>query len=280
MKRIYVVPMLLVGVFAVSMAMSASAMAVEEVCVKATGNNTGLFMKRASEVPDKCEEELVASDGEFELITFLLAGFLESGGTAWKTEEISATGELTFEDNKAPIVGKMAVLCTATLDGLILGTSEPSHVQFELVLENSTEISSTPLTGTPLLCENVANCGEAEVWPVHLQWLGEIELFEEDNTQIFVLLLLGDVNGNPGWEVKCPLLTDECVSEAEGGIVELKNGSGGAVEAEFKESLTLSAGLLNAVCGGTRTDSGVVTSDKAGMIKTALGGSLTLSSLE
>jgi hypothetical protein len=210
-------------------------------------------------------------------VTFLLAGFLEAGGTSWNEEEVNTTGELVFEDNKAPIVGRVAIKCSGTLMGLILGRAEPSHVMIESVLDLSgNAISSTQLSGTSLSCANVANCGTAEVWPAHLPWLGEIELMIEGSEEFFAILLSSGGNGNPGGEIKCPLLTDECTAET--GIAKLENLTGGVVDAIFGEEFTLLAELPLATCSASGAASGVVAGE--GTTTTALGGALTVSSLE
>jgi hypothetical protein len=210
-------------------------------------------------------------------VTFLLAGFLEAGGTSWKEEEANTTGELVLEDNKAPIVGRAAVKCSGTLMGLILGASEPSHVMIESVLDLSNNmISSTELSGTSLSCANVANCGTAEVWPTHLPWLGEIELMIDGSEEFFAILLSSGGNGNPGWEVKCPLLTDTCTNET--GIAKLENLEGGVVDGIFSKAFTELAEIPFATCSASGAASGVVEGE--GTTTTALGGALTVSSLE
>jgi hypothetical protein len=275
MKRIYVLPILLVGVFAASMLMSTSAMAATEECIEVKG--VGLFMKSGARLPDLCEEELLASDGNFELFTFLLAGLLNGGNTELGEKELATTGELLLEDTKVPLLGKAKVLCSWILDFLSLPATEPSHLEVLKVLNLAGTEIGTPLVGTALECENQENCGTPLIWYVGLPWLIELELLLQDNTEIFVGLLTKTGGGTLGWEVECMSLglTDECTLTES--VFGQKNVAGG-VEVEFSEALTELAGLSLANCSQGGTAIGIVSG--TGTTTLVGGGALTISSLE
>lgn len=284
MKRIYLVSMLLVGAFAASMLMSTSAMAATEECVemiKPNGSTAfiGLWMKSAGRLPDLCEENLAASDGAFELFTFLLAGFLNSGGESLPESNINTSGELELEDNKVPLVGKADVLCSGVLHGLILGSTEPSHLEILSVLSlGGTAINTKALEEAGLECTNIANCPTPLVWAVHLPWLLELELLEDDVLSIFVYLFLSSGAGNPGWEVNCMGngTSDECTEEE--AVAEAKNVTGGEVEGTFSEAGTELDGEKPGTCtlGGAKSGEVLGT----GLTKLEGTGTLTVSSLE
>jgi hypothetical protein len=214
-------------------------------------------------------------------VTFLLAGFLTTGGVSQPEGAISTTGELLLEDNKVPLLGHATILCSGILHGLILGATEPSHIEILSVLSlGNVAINTTPLVEEGLLCTNQANCPEPLVWAVHLPWLGELELVVDGTEEFFSVLILNSGAGNPGWEVNCmgASLTDTC--EAAEGIAKQTNVAGG-VEGEFSEAFTLLAGLPLATCSLGGIGSGVVASEGgAGLTTLDAGGTLTISSLE
>jgi len=276
MKRFRILAVALFAIFALGVVASAPAMAAT-LCVPKTG--AGLFETQVSET--ECSKEVAAGKSAFELVTFLLAEWLVTGGVVVSTELLTeTTGELLLEDTKVPLLGKAVVLCSGILDGWV-GPNSLDWVSEVLTLSPNEVVNTTPLTGVAAACVNVENCEEPLLWAVHLGWETEVELLEEDGGPFFVNLILPHGTGtgiNPGWEIECMksiigAITDECTAAEAGAELTLE---GTTLLGNFSEAFNELAGLKlgNCTLGGTET--GVV--EGGGIIALNGGGELTASS--
>jgi hypothetical protein len=211
-------------------------------------------------------------------VTFLLA-FWAVGGTDITTTMLSeSTGELLLENEKS-VAGKAALKkCSGILDGFV-GAKSADDVTEALLLAGGGPVSA-PLNATnPITCESEAICeSSSRIWPVHLPWLTEVELWEESATESgFVDLLLPNGAGNPGWYVECKtaLLTvsEECTL-AEGVAQKLNTATG--VKDDFSEAFTLLMGAKLGLCSGNNEETGVV--EEEGETTVPGGGVLSVSS--
>jgi hypothetical protein len=263
----------LLAVFAFgAMAVASSAMANEVVCIKVA--NTGLFMKRST--AGVCEEELAEGKSEFELVEFLLAEYLENGVGITETMLVETTGTLLLENEKAPVVGKAAALCSGILVGDI-GPDGADDVTEVLNLAKEL-ISSTPLSGLALSCTDETNCESATVWPVGLPWLSLLQLWETLTPAAsgFTTLLTSQHGTAVGWYVECTVLgvkaAEECTTAM--GDSSATNVATG-VEGIFSKAFTELMGDKLALCSGSKEESGVVEGE--GVTVTSLAGPLTVS---
>lgn len=209
---------------------------------------------------------------------FLQAEWLV-GGTAVASElAIQTSGELLLEDAKA-LGGKLAVLCSGTLDGWV--SSKGLGKVNELLNLSGETISSTPLSGLALECTSQTGCETgmaAKVWPVGLGWETEASLYEEPGGSYFALLFLPHSGGGkPGWEIECLVLgttvTDECTAS--------ENVSELALEGtKLLEKLSVAFAELTEIkllsCSLGGTESGAVEGESS--ITLNEGGELTASS--
>jgi len=262
--RLVGVGVALVAMFAMFAVATSSALAAEDVCVPRTAKN-GLFMIRSS--AGECLEELAASDGEFELVLFLLAEWLVGGVAATATLLVTSISEgLLLEDKKATLGVKADVLCDGFLDGFI-GENGADEITEALNLAEAS-ISLTALSGTPLLCTGQEGCETTvegtEVWAVNLPWLTLLQLYEEESPTLvtgFVILISAHAGGgNPGWYVQCKTalgtVDDECTGVF--GAAEASNEATG-VNVVFSEAFQLLVGGVNANCtASAEKETGVV----------------------
>lgn len=154
--------------------------------------------------------------------TTLVALWLRNGVAIEANLASHTTGEILLEDNKAPIVGKVDVVCSAILVGTVgVNGGDLITEVLNLALE---PISSTPLVGLALLCEAVAGCekdSEAspiEVWPENLPWVTLLFLMEGTAGAILDLVL------NAAYDVLCLVLgamvEDLCeAADSEFGVI-------------------------------------------------------------
>jgi hypothetical protein len=122
---------------------------------------------------------VVAAASASAAITVLLAEWLVNGTGVATTLNVTSTGELLLEDEKVSLLfgAKAMVLCSGILDGTI-GANGVDEV-LELLNLAGAAISLTALTGTSLSCTNQENCESSKVWAVKLPWKTLLELVEE-----------------------------------------------------------------------------------------------------
>jgi hypothetical protein len=183
-----------------------------------------------------------------------------------------AEGELTLEDSKVPIIGKVAVLCSGILDGTV--TSE-NGLAWVLKVLSLTSVEIKELEGTGLLCTAVSGCEAAsesspiEVWPLGLPWHLEA-ILKAGTPEDFLIIVLA-----AGYQVLCLILAtnqvDECLGENQSFLVE--NDAGGFVLAEAGATLEPFA-----TCSRGGAASGVNSADVMSNIKLVSGEALSLSS--
>jgi hypothetical protein len=264
----------LLAVFAFgAMAVASSAMANEVVCIKVA--NTGLYMKRST--AGVCEELLAGGKSEFELVEFLLAEFLENSISITETMLVETIGELLLENEKAPIAGKAAAVCSLTAVGDI-GPDGADDITEMLNLSKEL-VGSLPLSGTGLSCADETTCESAKVWPVGLPWLSLLQLWETltPAESGFVTLLTSQKAGtNIGWYVECTVIgvkvTEECTTAMNAFSAEnVAEGILGTFSTGFTELM----GLKLALCSTKKEESGVVTGSVVTV--TSLTGPLTVS---
>jgi len=176
----------------------------------------------------------MAATAAFAELAEWLANGIAAAGQASKI-----TGELLLEDNKAPIVGKAAVLC----NGIILGTVEANGADKATEILNLKEEKITELGGAlPLLgegagsdCVTETSCAEGsssspiEVWPIGLPWT--TELVKEGGKWFDLTSSAKEV----GYELLCLILgintEDKCTYAAnEKASVEIINDANGDAE--------------------------------------------------
>jgi hypothetical protein len=188
---------------------------------------------------------------------FLLAEWLV-GGTAVASELTTATtGEWLIEDDKAPLVGKTAALCSGILDGW-MGPNSLGFVSEVLSLSGTVVGSLT--SGTRLTCTNETNCsGTILVNPLGLTWEGEVELMIDGAETFFAELFAKTGGGTIGWEVECTVdglkIVDECTTEHFVAKLLL---NGAELLGEFSQAFTELAGGKLVTCSQGGEGSGVV----------------------
>jgi hypothetical protein len=152
-------------------------------------------------------------------VTFLLAEWLVGGATVTTELNDSITEELLLEDNKVPIIGSAAVLCSGSFDGWV-GPNSLDWISEVLSLNG--EAIATKLTGLSLDCVAQKGCETNTtvlVWPLGLPWTTEVELMVDGTETFFVDLIKSSVAGEKvGWEIEnCLVLgsamVDECSAE-------------------------------------------------------------------
>lgn len=182
------------------------------------------------------------------------------GGTAVTTTlSIASTGELELSDLKA-IAGLAAtVLCSGILDGTVGATGADTITEVLTLTGGAT--STTPLSGTPLLCTNISNCGTPEVWALNLPWKTQLELsgstWIDDITTTNGDLLVG-------WEVLCKAtgIADDCEIALAQPTIENMVGEG--VLATFAEENAGECELSKALTGDVH-GSGLITSSEGAL---------------
>ncbi|MGA9313660.1 MAG: hypothetical protein WBV77_03420 [Solirubrobacteraceae bacterium] len=215
-------------------------------------------------------------------VTFLLAEWLVNGKPVIEGESftVRSTGSLLLEDLKT-LLGASSVECT----GILLGWIGPDGLDLISEVLNAEEdpISSTPLSGTPLICKTEKTCEEALVWPLHLGWETLVELWEVGGLNGFIDLILPDGNGNPGWYVLCEKTITKPVDECSAASAGVELGlSGGTLTGGFSEAFTVLMEESLAECTQSKEKSGVVESIPVGSpgLITSPGKTLSASSEE
>lgn len=183
----------------------------------------------------------------------LATEWLIDGVKLSKIEEIRETGELRAADLETPLIGAVEISCSYILSGTI-GAGAPSLGEFAALLNLAGEtISSTPLSGLPLACNNVSNCTKPELWPVGLPW--DTVIYEEGGAFI---------NGyykeaaekQMGYEVVCHTLgitvADICEKLAMTALIQ--NGMSGEALSSMKETDKLECRLSETYTGDLETE--------------------------
>jgi hypothetical protein len=197
----------------------------------------------------------------------LLAEWLRNGAAITANLASVTTGEITLEDNKVPIAGKVAVLCSGILDGTV-GANGADEITKALNL--SGEELGAALTGLELVCSNVTKCEAGttiQVWAEKLPW--KTLLFLMENGEILDL-----VEGS-AYEVQCLVLGITASDLCEAADTEFKvvNNASGAAEVPSGETA-----LPLATCTQGGAESGVNTTDVGAPITLVEGGTLSVSS--
>jgi hypothetical protein len=193
------------------------------------------------------------------------------------TTLVESSGELLLENQKSAVGAASLKKCSGILDGFV-GPNSADDVTEVLTLGGAA-INLTPLAGTSVTCELEAVCeNSSKVWPAHLPWLSEVELWEESPTVSgYVDLILPNGAGNPGWYVECKtaLLTvsEECTTPEV--IAEKVNITAG-VEDVFSEAFTLLMGAKLGLCTGNNEETANV--EGSGATTIPGGGPLSVSS--
>lgn len=199
----------------------------------------------------------------------LLAEWLENGSAIVSAVGTKTSGEILIEDDKVPLVGKVAITCSGVLVGNV-GSNGKGEVTE--VLNLAEEKIGTNLSGTALLCKTETECESSatdiEVWPVTLPWSTEVFLMENGE---YLDLIKGS-----GYEVKCLIagITVEDKCEASDTDLHVENGSKG-VETPAD---TIAEPL--ATCSEGGTESGVDETVTVAEPKLTSGEELTVSSEE
>jgi hypothetical protein len=151
MKRIQVVAVALVAIFAIGAVAVASASAVE----------------------------------------FLLALWLEGGMNVTSPLSVENEGEFELKELNGGNFGvHVKVLCSGIFDGLV-GAESLAFISELLILGGTRRIPATVLTGEALLCTNLEGCTEPEMWMAGAGWEAEVELMIDVATFFADLILSG-----------------------------------------------------------------------------------------
>jgi hypothetical protein len=268
--RIFVGAFFAMLAFGVVMAASASA---ETYCLE---TKEGLFVLGTQ--PD-CEEILASlvDDSPFELFEFLLAEWLLELLPIVEPDLVeSSSSELTLISLNGGGLGlKVEILCEGILDGTVGPGSEDLITD---LLDLSGNLIALELEGSGLTCTNIANCTSPLVWADNLPWPTELELLEWNLGFIYVVLILSNGVGSPGWHAECVIggvkVTELCT--APEAAFEVSNNAGGTVDALFSEAIQTLSNLKLGTCsiGGAET----AEVKGLGTISPVGGGSLTVSS--
>ncbi len=212
-------------------------------------------------------------------VTFLLAEWLVNGKPIIEGEsfKVESKGTLLLEDLKT-LLGASSVECTWTFDGWV--GPDGLDLISEVLNASGELISSTPLSGTALICKTEKTCEEALVWPLHLGWETLLELWEVGGASGFIDLILPDGNGNPGWYMLCEKTITKPVDECSVPTVGVELGLSGATLTEtFSEVFTRLMEESLTECTQSKEKSGIIESVGAGTISSP-GNTLSASSEE
>lgn len=163
-----------------------------------------------------------------------------------------AEEELTLEDSKVPLVGKVAVLCKLIADGTVGPEIKDEITE---ILNSAGEKIGASLAGTALLCVTVTECESSEtdieVWPRDLSWLTELEGIAAESQ--ILDKLIGSSGDEPGWEVKCLIgglaVEDSCEGPTSAQISE------GTSESNLLEEFNSAAPVT---CSEGGAESGII----------------------
>jgi len=184
-------------------------------------------------------------------VEFLLALWLD-GGVAVSAELLVETeGEVELVSLNG---GGLGVVIKVLCSGIFVGSIGPESLGFasELLTLGGVAVPLAELTGTALLCTNIQNCTEPELWASKLGWEGEAELMVDGTETFFVALGL-----NGGWYSQCLVLgitTSETCTAAE-AVSKLTNEANGTIDGEGSDAFQILAGLKlgNCTVGGAES---------------------------
>jgi hypothetical protein len=132
-----------------------------------------------------------------------LSQWLISGATVLTLTSVDVEGALTLTTLVLGIDVAL-VECAATIDGTVGPAGE--NEETELLNAAGELISKTPLSGLPLSCTPLGGecptTGIAELWPLNLPWLSQIELMAQGTLE-WLVHLFGNGTAEPGYEVVC-----------------------------------------------------------------------------
>jgi hypothetical protein len=178
------------------------------------------------------------------------------------------------------MVNEAMILCSFIMDGFVEANGHDLITELLTLDTPADTVDLVPLGLLALTCVNQVNCPSPLVWAVHLPWLTELELHEEGTTTLFVVLILDSGAGAPGWYLQCMGIvgepTDECATDANGGVFELNNTTP-TPTALFSEALTEAMGLKLVSCTVGGAEQGEVEGE--GLITPEGGGTLNASSV-
>jgi hypothetical protein len=171
----------------------------------------------------------------------LLALWLANGATFAGNLAVNSEGELLLEDEKVPLLGKVAVVCSGLFEGTVNGENGEDEITMLWSLGTSQVLVEPKLVGAGLLCTAQTGCEtsatDIEVWPIELPLLTLLFLEEPG---LFLVLVFSDGAGESvGYEVKCLVLgavaEDECKQPNNDLEIEILNVTGGVETMEKPE---------------------------------------------
>jgi hypothetical protein len=159
--------------------------------------------------------------------------WLANGATFAGNLAVNAEGELLLEDQKVPLIGKFAVICSGLFEGTVNGANGEGEISMLWSLEATQKLIEPELVGVALLCKAQTGCEtsatDIEVWPIELPLL-TLSFLEEPN--LFLVLVFSDGPKRAvGYELKCLVLgvviEDECKEPNNDAEVEMNNVAAG-----------------------------------------------------
>jgi len=201
--------------------------------------------------------------------TTLLAEWLFNGAAVTGTLTTEISGEISLEDNKAPIVGKADVLCSGILDGWV----DANGLDFVSEVLNLTTLVAVTLAAA-LLCTTISGCEAAteaspiEVSPVGLPWSTLLVLVENGTFRDFIT--------GSGYEVLCLVLGINVEDTCTAALTSLLVENGTAPTGALTPAGTAATPNANCTLGGAGT--GVNTVQTEARVLDTAGGEITVSS--
>jgi hypothetical protein len=204
----------------------------------------------------------------------LLALWLANGATFEGNLAVNAEGELLMEDEKVPILGKVAIVCSGLFEGTVNGENGGGELTMLWTLGTSQILIEPKLVGSGLLCVSQTGCESStdlEIWPIESPLLTLLFLEEPG---LFLVLVFSDGAGQAvGYEVKCLVLgavdEDECKAPNNDFEFEVLNIVGGVEAMERAEP--------NGTCSGGGVASGNIFSIAGNIANLTEGGPLSAS---
>jgi hypothetical protein len=171
----------------------------------------------------------------------LLALWLANGAEFTGNLAVNAEGELLLEDEKVPLLGKVAIVCSGLFEGTVNGENGEGELIMLWSLGTSQVLVEPKLVGAGLLCTAQTGCEtsttDIEVWPTELPLL--TLLFLEEPGLFLVLVFSGGAGQAVGYEMKCLVLgavaEEECKEPNNDLEIEVLNVTGGVETMEKGE---------------------------------------------
>ncbi len=209
-----------------------------------------------------CAFSALASTQAFGALTFALAQWLANGSLILEALLSDAEGGILFED----LLTGATFLCSGLFEGTV-GPESADEITMVYSLPGTTliaELDEATATGGIVCTEGLTLCSKAEIWPVKLPWLTEVELDVE--TGLFYELITG-----AEYNLLCEVLGMDKVELCEvlpGTTSELLNVTGGVEVMGVAEP--------ESTCNG-ETEMGLAEADPGNLITLVNGESLTVS---